>query len=337
MQMAEITPIIPGPTITVAPSLAVDLSWSLHAATSPTLRQRHPVLTMLYEDHPALAERVRGFWKGDLCFTELQILAYRADALLLTEPEELFSAIERACVMPAIELPLLSETDEDRQAILERIGRLRRSAKLRTAYVDLLRDVWAVVGGLWAKEGLVVAEAASTDYRQQVAHGTEWQSMVPTTACAQINEALPDLVERRRSGGKVFLVSCYFFGTGLILDLPDVLIIGVSAVRNDIASRARTELLARRLKTLADPTRLAILDYLHAGSRAVGEIARDFGLAQPTVSMHVKHLREAGMVSAARTGTRLELTVDQDAVLRFLDDLKTVVAPGQLTVIPVSV
>lgn len=47
---------------------------------------------------------------------------------------------------------------------------------------------------------------------------------------------------------------------------------------------------------LAEPHRRQILDLLRAGDRSVGEIVDVLPLAQPTVSKHLKLLREAGLV-----------------------------------------
>ena len=80
--------------------------------------------------------------------------------------------------------------------------------------------------------------------------------------------------------------------------------------RNDAAARARTESLARRLKTVADPTRLALLHYLAGTPSTVGDLAASFGLAQPTVSMHMKSLRESGLVRSERKDGRMQLSAD---------------------------
>ncbi len=74
---------------------------------------------------------------------------------------------------------------------------------------------------------------------------------------------------------------------------------GLGAELGELGARARTEELARRIRVLADPTRLAILDHLRTGPRSVGDLATDFGLAQPTVSAHVKQLRQARLVTVA--------------------------------------
>ena len=50
-------------------------------------------------------------------------------------------------------------------------------------------------------------------------------------------------------------------------------------------------------EVVVEPHRRAILDALRAGDRSVGELVPMLGLAQPTVSKHLKALREAGLVT----------------------------------------
>jgi ArsR family transcriptional regulator len=59
---------------------------------------------------------------------------------------------------------------------------------------------------------------------------------------------------------------------------------------------------ARRLKVLADPTRLAILEILKEGPKHVGELNTFFGLEQSLLSHHLKVLREQGFVESTRDG-----------------------------------
>ena len=62
--------------------------------------------------------------------------------------------------------------------------------------------------------------------------------------------------------------------------------------------------LARGFKALADPTRVALVNRLAgAGEVCVCELVADFELSQPTVSHHLKILREAGLVESRRRGT----------------------------------
>jgi ArsR family transcriptional regulator len=64
------------------------------------------------------------------------------------------------------------------------------------------------------------------------------------------------------------------------------------------------EALAQRFKALADPARVAIVNRLAgAGEVCVCAFVDELGLAQPTVSHHLRILREAGLVDATRRGT----------------------------------
>jgi DNA-binding transcriptional ArsR family regulator len=55
---------------------------------------------------------------------------------------------------------------------------------------------------------------------------------------------------------------------------------------------------------LGDPTRRAIFERLRGGPLSVGEIADGLPVSRPAVSQHLRVLREAGLVSERREGTR---------------------------------
>ncbi|WP_339135315.1 MAG: metalloregulator ArsR/SmtB family transcription factor [Candidatus Electrothrix sp. GW3-4] len=57
------------------------------------------------------------------------------------------------------------------------------------------------------------------------------------------------------------------------------------------------------MKALSDPSRVAVLKILEQGELCVCEIQHLLGLAQPTVSKHMKILEEAGLVKRRREGT----------------------------------
>src|SRR5678816_1285600 len=64
------------------------------------------------------------------------------------------------------------------------------------------------------------------------------------------------------------------------------------------------EALAARFKALADPTRVAIVNRLAgAGEVCVCELVDEFELSQPTISHHLRLLRQAGLAEAERRGT----------------------------------
>jgi ArsR family transcriptional regulator len=63
------------------------------------------------------------------------------------------------------------------------------------------------------------------------------------------------------------------------------------------------EHIARVLKALADPSRLRIVSIIaRAGDVCVCDLTTPLGLSQPTVSHHVKVLREAGVLVGERRG-----------------------------------
>jgi ArsR family transcriptional regulator len=70
-----------------------------------------------------------------------------------------------------------------------------------------------------------------------------------------------------------------------------------------LPQEAREEL-AARFKALADPTRVALVNRLAAAEEVcVCDLNTAFDLSQPTISHHLRILREAGLVESTRRGT----------------------------------
>lgn len=77
------------------------------------------------------------------------------------------------------------------------------------------------------------------------------------------------------------------------------------------------------LRALADANRRAILTAIRAEPRPVGIIAERVGLSQQTTSHHLGVLRDAGLATSTREGTRHVFAVSTDglaAVRSYLDD-----------------
>jgi ArsR family transcriptional regulator, arsenate/arsenite/antimonite-responsive transcriptional repressor len=68
--------------------------------------------------------------------------------------------------------------------------------------------------------------------------------------------------------------------------------------------RGEAERMAAIAKALSDPVRLTLVDVLrkHAGRVCVCELVPLFDLSQPTISHHLKVLRDAGLVASERQG-----------------------------------
>jgi DNA-binding transcriptional ArsR family regulator len=305
----------------MGPSLALELDWTVHGCMWPKLRGAYPVLERLYSERPDLEQSVRGFWPDDMkCFAEVGILAHHAGALELTDFPALRGAVEATVESLPDDLTLASETPENRSAILARLAVLRDSSTRRDAYLDLLGELWSEVDEWWQVSGVPAVVRAAGDLRRDVERGADWRQRV-SSECEALSRHLPDILDRQLAGQRILLAPTALFGKGYYMDLPGASLVGFGVARGDAARQTRTELVARRLRALADPTRLAILDRLADGPSTVSEIARHFLLSQPTVSVHVKTLREAGVVSADRRGVRLELAIDKQAVSDLAGDL----------------
>jgi DNA-binding transcriptional ArsR family regulator len=77
------------------------------------------------------------------------------------------------------------------------------------------------------------------------------------------------------------------------------------------------------MDALGDPTRRAIFERLRSGPLAVVEIADELPVSRPAVSQHLRVLKEAGLVSERREGTRRFYRVDPDGlgeVRDYFDD-----------------
>ena len=83
--------------------------------------------------------------------------------------------------------------------------------------------------------------------------------------------------------------------------------------------------LARLFKAMGDPVRLRLLSLIasHEGGEAcVCDLTGVFDLTGPTISHHLKVLREAGLISGERRGTWVYYRVEPDA-LRGLSEVLT--------------
>jgi ArsR family transcriptional regulator, arsenate/arsenite/antimonite-responsive transcriptional repressor len=92
----------------------------------------------------------------------------------------------------------------------------------------------------------------------------------------------------------------------------------IPLVREPI-SEAEAPGLARVFKALADPVRLRLVSLIGAhqgGEVCVCELTGAFDLTQPTISHHLKILREAGIIDSERRGTWVYYRLEAAALER---------------------
>ena len=76
---------------------------------------------------------------------------------------------------------------------------------------------------------------------------------------------------------------------------------------------------ANCLKMLAQPVRLAIVDYISLKSRTVGEIAEYCDIKSNLASEHLKLLRLCGFVIPTKSGRTVTYKLGEPHILKFLD------------------
>lgn len=82
--------------------------------------------------------------------------------------------------------------------------------------------------------------------------------------------------------------------------------------------REAADALAGLFKALADPTRVAIINRLTCSDECcVCDLTSAFALSQPTVSHHLRVLREAGLIEAERRGTWAYYRLVPEAIERL--------------------
>lgn len=86
--------------------------------------------------------------------------------------------------------------------------------------------------------------------------------------------------------------------------------------------------LALRLKALAHPARIAIVEHiLSVNSCICGDIVDKLPLSQPTVSQHLKELKAAGIIKGTVEGNSICYCIDEkgfDILKSFLDNVEGV-------------
>ncbi len=85
---------------------------------------------------------------------------------------------------------------------------------------------------------------------------------------------------------------------------------------------AAAEDLSTRLKSVADPTRLKILRLIRHLDLDNTQVAAYLEIARPTVSIHARQLREAGLIETRQEGRQAKHSINPEAVRAVFEDLE---------------
>jgi DNA-binding transcriptional ArsR family regulator len=303
----------------VSTSAAVELTWqvmSISEASKHTSSDDEQVAAIRAE-YPELIERVESFWTDGGFWGELLVIADRSGTMLDPDPTALLASILEGVGEGPVNLE--TENEHDRAAIIDRLDRLGRDARLRKRYVKVLRDLWDAVGNRFGDQA--DAEATAVTWRERLAAGASPIDLLSDKHVARRPEWASSIRDAARNGTLVMSPVLCCRG-GHIVAAGGVLSIAAPAEAQDslTARRFYAAEVAARLKVLSDPTRVALLSQLACDPMSVTELARLYDLAQPTVSIHVRQLREAGLVESRKTGGRTIYSVPRDRVQQLLDE-----------------
>jgi ArsR family transcriptional regulator len=305
--------------VEVQPSAVLELTWiveKLHWHQEPEwLRQ---------DEAATLRAQLEAMWPNEdleCAPAEMSILAERVGALLTDEADSFLGGLERAARLDGVGLELRSETPAVREATIARLERLRREPGLARNYAALLGSVWDLVRQDWEDVGREAVHRTCTEWSHRLRQGGRIWDLLPSKHIAH-KPAMEALLTQRP---RVVLTPLHFSARGgFVIDMTTFVHVGGPANLAGVEElrRRESEEIAARMKVLADGTRVALLRELAAEPASVMDLARRFELAQPTVSNHVRLMRDAGLLESRKEGPKVVYRVPREQLERLLDDTR---------------
>jgi DNA-binding transcriptional ArsR family regulator len=305
--------------VEVLPSAVLELTWVLNRLH---WHDRLPDIPALEAEADELRQELAVCWPDGLgCLPDTSILAERIGALLTDAADSFLRGLERAARLDGVGLELRSETPEVRAATIARLERLREDPSEVRRYGALLSRVWELIRPEWDGGGREEVLRACADWTRKLRQGAGPEDLLPSKHLVHRSDQEPLLAMRPR-----VVLSPLLFTTmgGFVIDMTRFLHLGGPArpMEDQETRRRESEVIASRMKVLSDGTRVALLRDLAQEPASVMDLARRFGLAQPTVSNHVRMLREAGLLESRKDGARILYTAPTERLDRVLSDTR---------------
>lgn len=173
----------------------------------------------------------------------------------------------------------------------------------------VLRELWQKLQPTWESTGRDAAEAASTAVAEGLEEHGDVLRALPRRHFAQFENLAGNLREAQARGRLRIVPLAFAEGGGFHLQGERVTAVGfgLHGERIHEVMERRVGQAALGAKALADPTRLMLLSLItrfDSMPMTVGDLAVQVGVSQPTVSGHLKLLREAGLVELERKGNK---------------------------------
>lgn len=215
--------------------------------------------------------------------------------------------------------------NHEHAAFRSRLEQLRDPERAE-AYRDLLARFWRRLEPHWLREGRAVVEEAVQVFREAFERSGDVLEALPPHHFTQF-EVSAGQIRTSQEKGRILVTPLYFAaGGGFNFEFSQSHFIGYGLRTESLFedSSARITELAGRFKAFSDPTRLMLLAFIarwHRLPLTVGDLAVQLGVSQPTVSGHLKILREAGYITLEKKGNRSFHQIDAEAVRAALADM----------------
>lgn len=319
----------------ISPSAPSELAWLLNLLTH-TARYAEPALAELDGSllpgigrmRKPVQELLSRLWNDGLpgC-PELLYAAQDAECMLDDHLDRLLAWLAKSGREPTTGRAMLTEPEQDRPTIAERLRRLHEDAKARHVYRGVLVEVRQLALSAWERRGRAVVADACDAWKTRLSTGAPIEELVPPRHPLTYADRLgfDDLFTHRHE----FVVSPLYFcmSGGHVLDLDDYVHIAVPASDLLPVRKVRdAAFVSDRLRVLAEPTRVHILIQLLSAPSGVMDVARSLRMSQPTVSGHLKVLRDAGLIQPRRFGTRTVMVASRKRIERLLEDARATIA-----------
>jgi ArsR family transcriptional regulator len=272
--------------------------------------------------HGDLHARLLAFWDdpGYSAFDEMMIVAHYTGTLFDETIGRFFERLPDALAQRIPVPPLPTETPDVPGIMARRLADLHDSPERREEYVSLLKETWEALKAIWQRDGRTVDREFARALRNAPRNLTELRKLLPGVTMLRREEYEP-VIRQSLENDDLLIAPLWLAADGqVLLHLPGVLYIGVGTESGQKLERKReqAERVASRLKVLSDPTRVSmVMQMLHQAS-TITDLANYFELSQPTVSVHMKVLREAGLVEAEKAGNQTRYRVDLERVRSYL-------------------
>jgi len=319
----------------VSPSAPSELAWLLNLLTQ-TARYAEPALAELDGSllpgigrlRKPIQEQIKQLWDDGLAgCPELLYAAHEADCVFDDELTRLLAWFAKPGAKSTVVHAMLTEPERDRTAIADRLHRLRDDARARHTYRSVLVDVWRLASSAWQRSGRAVVTDACSAWKAKLNAGVSIEELVPPRHPLTDAERLgfDDIFMHRHE----FAVSPLYFcmSGGHVVDLDEYVHIAVPASDLLPVRKVRdAAFVSDRLRVLAEPARVHILIQLLSAPAGVMDVARSLRMSQPTVSGHLKILRDAGLVQPRRFGARTVMVASRKRIERLLEDARATIA-----------